>query len=162
MRGCLTLIAWTPLSLLVAGPILQPENLSLSGYPGAPEPSLWPTSEEWLALAVWSVFWLAGLASIVTVSRLWRTARDLLDVDALPALSVALVWALVVGWLMVGVERLLYPEPSRFQHADLWSWSIDSPAEFVLLPSLAILLWCGGLAAMLLTVRTIWRWLPAH
>ncbi|MDQ3548021.1 MAG: hypothetical protein M3439_04295 [Chloroflexota bacterium] len=162
MRGCLSLIAWTPASLMMVGPFLEYENPAFSNYEGAPEPSLWPTPDEALALALWGLFWLAGLALLLTLGHLWRSARDDADVEGLATLTIALIWALLVSWLTVGIEPLLFPDPEHFHHEQLWGWSIDNSVEFVFLPSFAILLWCGGLATMLLAVRSVWRWLPAE
>ena len=162
MRGCLTLIFWTAFSLMTAGNLLEYDDHAYANYPGAPKPSVLPTREEWLAFAVFCMFWLAGIALIVTVGRLWRAMREEADEVGRAAVIVALAWGLLVAWLTVGIKPLLFSEPARYWDAQLWTWSIGSPVELILLPSFAVLLWCGGLAAMLLAVRSVWRWLPAE
>lgn len=162
MRGCLLLIVWTPLSLMTAGGLLGYEDHTYANYPGAPKPSVLPSGEELLAYAVFVMFWLAGIALIVTADWFWRAMRKEADAGSRAATIVALAWGIVVAWLTTGIKPQLFTEPARSWDARLWTWSIGSPVELVFLPSFAVLLWCGGMAAMLLAVRSVWRWLPAE
>jgi hypothetical protein len=162
VRGCLTLIGWTATSLMLAGPLLTFEDAAYSGYPGAPKPSVLPTSTELVALMIFGIFWLAGIALIATLGWLWRAAREDRDESGLAAVIVALAWALMIGWLTVGTKPLFFPNPAHTWDTQLWTWTISGPVELLFLPSFGVLLWCGGLAVMLFAVRSVWRWLPAE
>ena len=119
------------------------------------------TREELLVLAVWFLFWLAGIAILLVIDRLWRAMHGESDIDGDAADIIALAWGLLVAWLAVGIAPLLFPDPNHILDERFWSWSLDGPVELLILPSLAALLGAGGLAAMALTARALWRWLPA-
>lgn len=158
MRGCLMLIIWTPFSLMTAGGLLGQQLYN--HYPYSPKPSTLPTREESLAYAVFGMFWLAGIALMITLNWLWRAARGDTEVDGRSAIIVALAWGLLTGWLTAGIKPLFISEPARYWDGRLWTWSVSGPVELIFLPSFGVLLWCGGLRAMLLAVRSVWRWLP--
>jgi hypothetical protein len=107
-------------------------------------------------LGIWLLFWLGGIATWFTLHRLRDLRHD--DARAWQALvSLALVWAIFLGWLAVSVAGKAREAVDPALRSGRWLWFLDAPLLVILMAGAWAVLWGVGLAGWQIVRRRLWR-----